>query len=211
MLLKGRLHMSYIIKSPEELKDPFLCTCIFNRFDEVAGEDYLDYNEFIVNGYNLLFWMYGKGFIDNDQLEKYINSDMRSIGNQELNYISAMEILQSDILFPKTYGQSRYTFIKGYSIFGEFMSSCKEFRQRIWDSVHDKATSFQDDEFYMDENGVSLACIIEDDDMISRCSYTKEMIESLKPGELYNLSFRERYDFVKSLSIQEADCLEDNW
>lgn len=31
--------MSYIIKSPDELKDPFLCYCIFQRFMEEAGED----------------------------------------------------------------------------------------------------------------------------------------------------------------------------
>jgi len=55
--------MSYIIKSPDELKDPFLCYCVFHRFMEEAGEDYIDYNERIVNGTPLLFWMLGKGYI----------------------------------------------------------------------------------------------------------------------------------------------------
>lgn len=41
--------MAYIIKSPDELKDPFLCYCIFEKFDQIAGEDYLDYNETIIN------------------------------------------------------------------------------------------------------------------------------------------------------------------
>lgn len=40
--------MSYIIKSPDDLKDPFLCYCVFHRFMEEAGEDYIDYNECIV-------------------------------------------------------------------------------------------------------------------------------------------------------------------
>lgn len=30
--------MSYIIKSPDDLQDPFLCLCIFMRFDEDSGE-----------------------------------------------------------------------------------------------------------------------------------------------------------------------------
>ena len=62
--------MSYIIKSPEELKDPFLCYCVFQRFMEEAGEDYIDYNERIVNGTPLLFWMLGKGYISDKETEK---------------------------------------------------------------------------------------------------------------------------------------------
>lgn len=67
--------MSYIIKSPDELKDPFLCYCIFQRFMEEAGEDYIDYNECIVNGTPLLFWMLGNLLKDLLKLIKNLKED----------------------------------------------------------------------------------------------------------------------------------------
>lgn len=41
--------MSYIIKSPDDLKDPFLCYCVFHRFMEEAGEDEKQWIEEIEN------------------------------------------------------------------------------------------------------------------------------------------------------------------
>ena len=100
--------MSYIIKSPDELKDPFLCYCVFHRFMEEAGEDYIDYNERIVNGTPLLFWMLGKGYISDKETEEVLK---RSNGR----YIYVSDILKDDAIFKESYGDT-YIPLKCYMI-----------------------------------------------------------------------------------------------
>ena len=62
--------MSYIIKSPDDLKDPFLCYCIFQGFIEVSEEDYIDSNELIIKPIPFVFLLKGRKEITNEQLEK---------------------------------------------------------------------------------------------------------------------------------------------
>lgn len=190
--------MSYIIKSPDDLQDPFLCLCVFMRFDEEAGEDYLDYNENIINPYPFMMWLNGKGYISNDDVEKLL-----AYGNRQL---TTLDILQLDILFPNTYGQDRVSSIKSYSLLAEYVSQFKNFRQRIYNSVNDEAIAFLDNQFYKNEDGISLACIIEDEQMVSNKTYTKEMVKNLNATQwVFDLTLREKYDFVKSISIKESD------
>lgn len=185
--------MQYIIKSPDELKDPFLCFCIFQRFCEESGEDYIDYNETIINAYPFSMWLFGKGYIDSYAIEKFFEKEKLFIE----------DILCSDILFPNTYGRKGIASLKIYSLLAEYMSSIKGFRQRLYDSVNDKA-AFENNEFYKDENGISLACIISQKDLISEQKYTKEsFVKSNK--YIWDLTYREQWDLVTSMSIAEID------
>lgn len=197
--------MAYIIKSPDELKDPFLCYCIFERFDQEAGEDYLDYNENIINPYPFVMWLFGKGYIDNDVLERLLGPRETILGYEYIEVPS--DVLQEERLFPNTCGQSYISRVKSYSLLAEYMSATKEMRQRLYDSVNDKATGFMDEEFYKDKNGVSLACIIEDRD-INGEGYTKEQFVQEYPNT-YMLPLRDQWNIVCAMSIEEADEFED--
>lgn len=196
--------MSYIIKSPEELKDPFLCYCVFQRFMEEAGEDYIDYNERIVNGTPLLFWMLGKGYISDKETEEVLD---KANGK----YIYIQDILQDDLIFKESYGCTEIRSVKSYSILAEYMSQISEFRQRLYDSVNDNATWFENDKFYKDENGVSLACIISDENMVESKLYTLEELKGMTVYEFDDLSYKDQFNTVRNLTIKEADSVEDKY
>lgn len=183
--------MSYIIKSPEELKDPFLCYCIFQRFMEEAGEDYIDYNERIVNGTPLLFWMLGKGYISDKETEEVLE---RSNGK----YIYIQDVLKI--------GSA-----KSYSILAEYMCQISEFRQRLYDSVNNNATWFENHEFYKDENEISLACIISDENMIESKLHSLEKLKNMTVYEFDDLSYKDQFNAVRNLTIKEADGIEEKY
>lgn len=185
--------MSYIIKSPDDLKDPFLCYCIFQSFMEVAEEDYIDYNELIVKPIPFVFWLKGRKEITNEQLEKLLKT----------KYLE--EVLQEEMLFPNTYGESVISRSKAYVLLSEYVCQISEFRQRVWDSVNDKADRFEDDQFYKDEDGISLACIVNDEDMVETKQYNLNDLKNMTPYEFNKLSHKEQFNVVKKLSIEEAD------
>lgn len=189
--------MSYIIKSPDELKDPFLCYCIFQRFMEEEGEDYIDYNELIVKPIPFIFWLKGRKEITNEQLEKLLKT----------KYLE--EVLEEEILFPNTYGEAEISQSKAYVLLAEYVCQISEFRQRVWDSVNDKADSFEDSQFYKDENGISLACIIDDEDMIETKQYNFDDLKNMTLYEFNKLSYKEQFNAVKKLSIEEADSIDN--
>ena len=184
--------MPYIIKSPEELKDPFLCFCIFQRFWEEAEEDYIDYNEDIVNAYPFAMWLFGKGYIDNITIEKICNE----------NNLCIQDILKGEFLFPNTYGEGEMSNLKAYSLLAEYMSSISKFRERLYDSVNDKAFNFNNDKFYTDNLGISLACIIPDEEMVDTGSHQKE---NLNQCDISQLSYKEQWRIVTSMTIHESD------
>lgn len=190
--------MSYIIKSPDELKDPFLCYCIFQRFMEEAGEDYIDYNELIVKPISFIFWLKGRKEITNEQLEKLLKT----------KYLE--EVLEEE-LFPNTYGEAEISQSKAYVLLAEYMCQISEFRQRVFDSVNDKADSFEDSQFYKDENGISLACIIDDENMIETKQYNFDDLKNMTLYEFNKLSYKEQFNAVKKLSIKEADSIDDTY
>lgn len=84
--------MSYIIKSADELKDPFLCYCVFRKFIAEAEEDYIDYNESIINSIPFIFWLRGRNDINNTQLETLLSSQYE---------IGVQDVLKDDVLFPE--------------------------------------------------------------------------------------------------------------
>ena len=189
--------MSYIIKSPDELKYPFLCYCIFQGFMKAAEEDYIDYNELIVKPIPFIFWLKGRKEITNEQLEKLLKT----------KYLE--EVLEEEILFPNTYGEAAISQSKAYVLLAEYVCQISEFRQRVWDSVNDKADSFEDSQFYKDENGISLACIIDDEDMIETKQYNFDDLKNMTLYEFNKLSYKEQFNAVKKLSIEEVDSIDN--
>ena len=191
--------MSYIIKSPDDLKDPFLCYCIFQGFMEVAEEDYIDYNELIVKPIPFVFWLKGRKEITNEQLEKLLKT----------KYLE--EVLQEEILFPNTYGESAISQSKAYALLAEYICQISEFRQRVWDSVNDKADGFEDDQFYTDKNGISLACIVDDEDMVENKLYSLKELKNMTVYEFDDLSYKDQFNAVRNLTIKEADGIEEKY
>ena len=196
--------MSYIIKSPEELKDPFLCYCVFQRFMEEAGEDYIDYNERIVNGTPLLFWMLGKEYISDKEIEEVLE-------RRNGKYIYIQDVLQDDSIFKESYGGTEIGSAKSYSILAEYMCQISEFRQRLYDSVNNNATGFENHEFYKDENEISLACIISDENMIESKLHSLEKLKCMTVYEFDDLSYKDQFNAVRNLTIKEADGIEEKY
>lgn len=190
--------MSYIIKSPDELKDPFLCYCIFQGFMEAAEEDYIDYNELIVKPIPFIFWLKGRKEITNEQLEKLLKT----------KYLE--EVLEED-LFPNTYGEAAISQSKAYVLLAEYMCQISEFRQRVFDSVNDKAHAFEDSKFYKDENGISLACIIGDENMVENKLYSLKELKNMTVYEFDDLSYKDQFNAVRNLTIKEADGIEEKY
>lgn len=192
--------MSYIIKSEEELKDPFRCYCIFQRFIEEAGEDYIDYNDEIIDPVPFILWMKGRGDISEDQLETLMNVK----GN-----IYLQEVLNDRYLFPKTYGNSILGQIKIYTILAEYMCQLSKFRKELWASVHDEAYSFEDEKFYTDENGISLACIVDDWQMRPKRNFFYKDALTMSWEDLDKLSYKIEFNLGREMSFAQADVYLD--
>lgn len=190
-----------IVRSAEDLKDPFICYCVMMRFMEEEGEDYADYNETLVNPWALATWMYGKGYITKESLDALSN----------IEFLSLQDVLFDEYTCPKSYGSSGLANDKMYSIFAEYLSSIEKFRQALYDSVNDKATGFIGDSFYKDENGVSLACIIDDSCFEENEDYINgDVAEMAKKYNVYDASLKDGYNLVIRMSIAEADVLSED-
>lgn len=187
MIDKGKY---YIIKNEADLKDSFFCYCVMMKFIEEAGEDYIDYNESIVKPVPFITWMNGKGYITNEQLDELIN--INNLYLQEVSYK----------LFPNTYGQGTFSEPKFYWFLSQYISCVKGLRQRLYDSVNDKADYFESGEFYKNEDGVSLACIIPKEEVTIAVHDTNN---PKNQRETFDWTFAEMYYKVKDMTIKECD------
>lgn len=114
--------MSYTIKSADELKNPFLCYCVFREFNKEINEDYIDIHYDIIDTIPFLFWLKGKNVITNEQLEKYLSIN---------DSLYLKDILKDDKLFTNTCGMSYLSDIKTYTLLAEYMCQTKEFRENF--------------------------------------------------------------------------------
>ena len=187
--------MSYIIKSADELKDPFLCYCVFRKFIEEAGEDYIDYNESIINSIPFIFWLRGRNDINNEQLETFLSNPFG---------ICIQKVLKDEVLFPNTYEDSFLSNIKAYTLLAEYMCQLKEFRTRLWNSVNDEATNFENESFYKDSNNNSLACIIEENEL-NDTGYSYEDVLDMPIHKMWELSYKNQFNIGIKMTIRDAD------
>lgn len=187
--------MSYIIKSADELKDPFLCYCVFRKFIEEAGEDYIDYNESIINSIPFIFWLRGRNDINNEQLETFLSNPFG---------ICIQKVLKDEVLFPNTYGDSFLSNIKAYTLLAAYMCQLKEFRTRLWNSVNDEATNFENESFYKDSNNNSLACIIEENEL-NDTGYSYEDVLDMPIHKMWELSYKNQFNIGIKMTIRDAD------
>ena len=187
--------MSYIIKSAEELKDPFLCYCVFRKFMKEAGEDYIDYNDSIINSIPFIFWLRGRNDINNEQLETFLSSRYK---------ISIQDVLKDEVLFPNTYGDSFLSDIKAYTLLAEYMCQLKEFRTRLWNSVNDEATNFENKSFYKDSNNNSLTCIVEENEL-NDTGYSYKDVLDMSIHKILELSYKNQFNIGIKMTIRDAD------
>lgn len=187
--------MSYIIKSADELKDPFLCYCVFRKFIEEAGEDYIDYNESIINSIPFIFWLRGRNDINNEQLETFLSNQYK---------ICLQNVLKDEELFPNTYGDSFLSDIKAYTLLAEYICQLKEFRTRLWNSVNDEATNFENESFYKDSNDNSLACIIEENEL-NDTGYSYKDVLDMPVHKMWELSYKNQFNIGIKMTIRDAD------
>lgn len=192
---REKIKMSYIIKSADELKDPFLCYCVFRKFIEEAGEDYIDYNESIINSIPFIFWLRGRNDINNEQLETFLSNQYK---------ICLQDVLKDEVLFPNTYGYSFLSDIKAYTLLAEYMCQLKEFRTRLWNSVNDEATNFENESFYKDSNDNSLACIIEENEL-NDTGYSYKDVLDMPIHKMWELSYKNQFNIGIKMTIRDAD------
>ncbi|MFQ8987404.1 MAG: hypothetical protein ACLR6T_01740, partial [Intestinibacter sp.] len=158
----------------------------------------------IVNGTPLLFWMLGKGYISDKETEEVLE---RSNGK----YIYIQDVLKDDAIFKESFGGTAIGSAKSYSILAEYMCQISEFRQRLYDSVNNNATWFENHEFYKDENEISLACIISDENMIESKLHSLEKLKCMTVYDFYDLSYKDQFNAVRNLTIKEADGMEEKY
>ena len=91
------------------------------------------------------------------------------------------------------------------------MCQISEFRQRLYDSVNNNATGFENHEFYKDENEISLACIVSDENMIESKLYSLEELKCMTVYEFDDLSYKDQFNAVRNLTIKEADGIEEKY
>lgn len=100
---------------------------LIRNFEFEAGEDFIDQNEHIVNAKCILFWMFGKGYINGDKIKIYGEDP-----NQ--NFIGLTDVLKGYeapySLFP--YGECEEDcHFKAMEILAEFISECEMYQNRL--------------------------------------------------------------------------------
>lgn len=184
-----------IIKDAGDLKNPIIAYSVMMKYNAISGEDFVDYNDDIVNGWPFAMWLLGKGYITSEQLENLVVEGIK-------NFPSLQDVLFDGTLFPITYGHGLVSEMKAYAILAEYMTTFSLFRGALYEAISDASDKFEGG-FYKDENGVSLACILDDSDTKSNFWILKDTKEGKRAIE--DLTLREQYLFVQNLSLDEAD------
>ena len=184
-----------VVKNADDLKNPSIAFSTMIKYAVEAEEDFVDYNETIVSGWPFCMWLLGKGYINSNQVEDLVNHSIDGMP-------TIQEILFGDILFPKTNGQGTLSRIKAYTLLAEYMSMFSVFRNALYNAISDGSDKFEGG-FYKNEDGISLACIIDDDDLKS----SEWKIKAVKEGksQFQTMSLRETYIYISTLSMDEAD------
>ena len=142
-----------------------------------------------------MFWLKGRGDITNEQLEAFIAIDPKA---------NMQDILESDILYPNTYGSLALAKIKTYTLLAEYMSQLKEFRKRLWKSVLKEVPKSDDKTLQKLYPHKSLACIIDEDDMKSEeCTYDVLMHMSLM--DFLCVTYKDQFNIGTHMSFKDAD------
>ena len=175
-----------IIKSANDLRDPFITFCLFMKWMAEVEEDYLDYFCDITRAGPMVAWLQGKGYIKNETADDLFDDIPLTLD----------KVLQEKHLFPKTHGTSGLGLHKSYALLAEYISQFKLTRERVYKSVYSAP-------FYSDDNGVSLACVIEDDQL--ECTPNILNFIAGSDYDLQTLTYKELYTLATSKTIEECD------
>lgn len=180
----------WIIEGEEDLKDPFMCYCLMMKWTWEAEEDYIDQNESIVMPVPFIMWLNGRRYITNDQADELLH----------VEYLDLQKIVNGEVLFPNTCGGIGLAGYKGYQLLAEYISCFKELRARLYGTATGKAYSMNDEEFYKNKDGISLACILPTTEFL-----VTGRSDPKRRCDLWDWTYADVFEKVKNLSIEETD------
>jgi hypothetical protein len=93
-----------------------------NEWERNNGESFLDYFDSDMNAYNIMFWIKGKGYITQENFEKWEReqSDILILGVQD--YLYDVE---------DSYGIIKEHYLEGLKIIAEFISESSVYQERF--------------------------------------------------------------------------------
>ena len=190
--------MNYVIKTADELTNPFLCFCLFKRYTEITERNYIDdFSEFI-NGGNFVYWLAGKNLITSDELEKIVQ--------RYPNIIFLDDVLRTNVLFANSKGRTTLSALKGYELLAEYMCQTSRERKTLFDSVNDEY-NFNFDLSFNKEDGISCVCKFDIMELGERFFYSdiikKKFLEASDIEQ--NFTYKELFHMFQKLTISECD------
>lgn len=183
--------LSYVITSPDEFKNPVVCYISIMQWMQEAGEDFIDQNESLVDGKEMLEWLLQKNYICNDIYDKVLGNDETWIQELLLGYETGV----------MNNGECSFTATKkSYQLISEFISEHEKCRNELFETT---CTDAEYNCVYHDKDGKNIlsACVYECD--LQTGTMSKE--EWLNQKWNADISFTDEYVFLKDMSIEEAD------
>jgi len=190
--------MKIIVKNAEELRDPFLCFCLLMKFEKVLGQDYIACNPDIVNPFDLAMEMFSVQDISYESF-KTIDTLYRN-NSLTLEYVF-------DVAFPMTNTCGILSNAKMYYILAKYITSKKQIRKNLYNSVNDEVKCFDSNIFPKNKDGISLACIISNDELVKHPEYID--YECLEIYNINELSLKDLYNICSELSIEIIERLDE--
>ena len=175
-----------LIKSADDLRDPFMTFSLFMKWMKEVEEDYLDYFSMIVQPYPFVVWLQCKGYIENKDADHFF----------DIKRLDIPRVLQQPYLFPYTSGSSGLAHYKVYALLAEYVSQFRLTRERVYKSVFEEV-------YYTDEDGNNLSCVIDDAQLECRPEILSVTIEN--DYALQELTYKELYTLATSKTISECD------
>lgn len=182
--------IAFVIKNPEELKNPVLCYTVMRQWEYEAGESFVDYNENIVKGNDILDWLLNKNYITKEKHISVIEKEETHLGDLLFGFETG--VMQfGECCFPATN--------KSYQLLAEYISENEELRKKLFEET---CINSEDNTTHTDDNGnVISACILDYD--LETNTMTKE--EWLKQKWRADISFADEYKYLYNMTIEEAD------
>lgn len=186
--------LSYVITDEKQLRNPVLCYISMMQWLREAGEDFIDQNENIVDGDDVLDWLLNKKYITKEKYDGVKAKGETWIQDLLLGYeTGVMQNGESGITAQK----------KSYQLIAEYISEHDECIKELFKRT---CTDGKYNNVYYDHERVNIlsACVYEFD--LLKNTMTKE--EWLEQGWNANISFTDEYNYLSNMSIEEADVEE---
>lgn len=188
--------LSYVITNKEQFKNPVLCYLSIMQWMQEQGEDFIDYNERLVDGDEILDWLLEKKYITEEKYGSIKEDNETWIQDLLLGYESGV-MKNGECSFTATK--------KSYQLIAEFISDREECRNELFEKT---CTDAEYNCVYYDGEGKNIlsACVYECDLLTGTMS--KE--EWLNQGWNADISFTDEYNYLYNMTIEEADIEDED-